>query len=97
MKNYKVRIREEKSEFFKELMKNLDFVEFEEVEAFNEPRVYPGANFELRSDQTEVSGRSTQPDREKRKPRVAASPEEEMQRLKDVMTRIDAIRDQNRK
>ena len=49
MKSFKVQVNNDKAEFFKELLRNFDFVEYEEVEGFYEPRVYPGAKFEIRS------------------------------------------------
>jgi len=45
MKNYRVRVRDEKTAFFEELMRYLDFCDYESVEGFAEPRIYPGFEF----------------------------------------------------
>ena len=49
MKNFKVKVDNNKAEFFKELMDSFKFVSYEEVDSFREPRVYPGGEFEIRS------------------------------------------------
>ena len=96
MKNYKVKVEDEKVKFFKELLSNLDFATFEELEETVEPRVYPGASFEIRS--RKGDSRSTVPEQtaaqaEERK-RSAQSREDS---LKDVLNKIEKMRNQGRK
>ncbi len=56
-------------------------------DAFDEPRIYPGANFEIRSSKSseEVS----------RQKQSSSSPED-LEKLRAVINRIDALRDQTR-
>ncbi len=49
MKNFKIQVDEQKVAFFKELLDSLDFVRYEEMEVYSEPRVYPAADFEISS------------------------------------------------
>jgi len=96
MKNYKVKVEDEKVKFFKELLSNLDFATFEELEETVEPRVYPAASFEIRSSKGE--SKSTHPDQtaaqaEERK-KSAQSREDS---LKDVLNKIEQMRNQGRK
>jgi len=96
MKNYKVKVEDEKVKFFKELLSNLDFATFEELEETVEPRVYPAANFEIRSSKGE--SKSTHPEQ------IAAQAEERKKStqsredsLKDVLNKIEQLRNQGRK
>ncbi|TAJ12014.1 hypothetical protein DMA11_14575 [Marinilabiliaceae bacterium JC017] len=95
MKNFKVKVENGKADFFKELMKNLDFVEFEEVEAFHEPRIYPGANFEIRSQKAGASQISVPPGGIDISSEAGAA--QSMDRLKEVLSKIDQMRDQSKK
>jgi hypothetical protein len=91
MKSFKVQVQNSKADFFRELLRNLDFVDFEEVDGFYESRVYPGANFELR---TQSRPATTE------KP-VAGVPNvtkdaDAMANIRKVLSNIDAQRDKHR-
>ncbi|MBN2744718.1 hypothetical protein [Breznakibacter xylanolyticus] len=92
MKSFKVQVHNNKAEFFKELMKNFDFVEFEEVDAFYEPRVYPGAQFEIRSNSAIATSAPQLPT----SPKVPPVPDEAIESLKKALSHINEIR-QNRR
>ncbi|WP_462318879.1 hypothetical protein [Marinilabilia sp.] len=95
MKHYRIKVRDDKATFFEELLRYLDFLDYEQVEGFTEPRIY--SNFELRA----------RPDKEKKtdKSRESAfhskygggGEESSGESLRDVLARIDKIRDQARK
>ena len=96
MKNYKVKVEDEKVKFFKELLSNLDFATFEELDETVEPRVYPAASFEIRSGKGE--SKPPHPDQaanqaDERK-KSAQSREDS---LKDVLNKIEQMRNQGRK
>jgi hypothetical protein len=88
MKSFKVQVNNDKAEFFKELLKSLDFVEFEEVEGFYEPRVYPGAKFEIRSN-TAVSTSAPTLASEAKAPQNA---DDAMASIRKAMSQIDEQR-----
>ncbi|MGQ1946553.1 hypothetical protein ACT3CD_05560 [Geofilum sp. OHC36d9] len=93
MKNYRVKVRQEKADFFEELMRYLDFCDYEQVEGFSEPRIYPGF---------EMSSKDNHPKYPTRQHGAkgtdsAESKREVMENLREVMTRIEAQRDRNRK
>ncbi|WP_062125234.1 hypothetical protein [Geofilum rubicundum] len=91
MKNYRVRVRDEKAVFFEELMRYLDFCDYEGVEGFAEPRIYPG--FDFKAKDTEIKGNS----KGKSKDKKHMDTEGNLSNLREVMSRIDALRDKNRK
>jgi hypothetical protein len=88
MKYIKLKVQNNKLEFMKELLSHFDFVDIEIAESFDEPRIYPGANFEIRSTKTT--------DETNRSKSSGPSPED-MDKLRAVINRIDAQRDQARK
>lgn len=96
MKNYKVKVDDEKVEFFKELLNSLDFATFEEIEEKTEPRVYPAASFEIRSGSkvphSASQGKAGATNEERKK--SAQSREDS---LKDVLNKIEQLRKQGRK
>ncbi|WP_088654636.1 hypothetical protein [Geofilum rhodophaeum] len=92
MKNYRVRVRDEKTAFFEELMRYLDFCDYESVEGFAEPRIYPGFEFKEKEKSTK-KGAKGRPVKEA----GIADLESNMASLREVMSRIDAQRDKNRK
>lgn len=95
MKHYRIKVRDDKAGFFEELLRYLDFLDYEQVDSFSEPRVY--TNFELRA----------RKDEEKKEYRsnpssVSSSKQREKQEssadsLREVLSRIDKIRDEARK
>lgn len=94
MKSFKVLVHNHKAEFFKELLKNFDFVEFEEVDSFSEPRVYPGANFEIRS-----SANTQHMPLMADKPSLnstSLSNEDKMENLRKALRQIEEQRSKNR-
>jgi hypothetical protein len=94
MKHYRIKVRDDKAEFFEELLRYLDFLDYEQVEGFSEPRVY--TNFELKArkeDDTKKPGRrkkESQPSKKKSKHESSG------ESLKEVLARIDQMRDQSR-
>ncbi len=101
MKHYRIKVRDDKVDFFEELLRYLDFLDYEQVESFSEPRIY--TNFELRARQEEEkketrrktksggSGRTAK--RRKGKEQNESSGES----LREVLSRIDQMRDESRK
>ncbi len=92
MKSFKVQVQNHKAEFFKELLKNLDFVEFEQVEGFYEPRVYPGAKFEIRSNTAVSTSAPTLPSEAK----IPPTSDDAMASLRKALSQIDEQRQKRR-
>lgn len=90
MKSFKVKISDDKYQFFIDLMKNLQFVEYEEVDGFHEPRVYPGANFEIRSSTDEKEKER------KKESKVSSKDEEGMNSIRSVLEKIEKQREGNK-
>jgi len=93
MKNYRVKVRKEKADFFEELMRYLDFCDYEQVEGFSEPRIYPG--FEMSSKDNHSKYPAGQ--QGNKSSDNTESKREVMENLREVMSRIEAQRDRNRK
>ncbi|WP_291861471.1 hypothetical protein [Marinilabilia sp.] len=95
MKHYRIKVRDDKAVFFEELLRYLDFLDYEQVESFSEPRIY--TNFELRSQKE----KEKKPIMSKEKGRYAGKKAEgqssSAESLREVLARIDQIRDQARK
>ncbi|TLX70525.1 hypothetical protein E9993_22170 [Labilibacter sediminis] len=95
MKNFKVQVDNHQAEFFKQLMDRFDFVTYEEVDGFHEPRVYPAADFEIRSEKD----RAAQAKEGMGKVRTKVSTDSEEKRkmdamsdIRDVISQIDRMR-----
>ncbi len=87
MKYIKLKVQNNKLDFMKELLSHFDFVDMEIAESFDEPRIYPSANFEIRSSKSnDETGRA----------KASPSTPEDMDKLRAVINRIDALRDQSR-
>lgn len=95
MKHYRIKVRDDKAAFFEELLRYLDFLDYEQVEGFSEPRIY--SNFELRARQD--TEKKTDKTRESAfHTKYGKSVEESSgESLREVLARIDKIRDQARK
>jgi hypothetical protein len=95
MKHYRIKVRDDKAKFLEELLRYLDFLDYEEVENFSEPRVY--TNFELKSGQEKKRKqgkiKEQSPSAKVKNNKQEASAES----LREVMARIDQMRDQVRK
>jgi len=94
MKHYRIKVRSDKSEFFEELLRHLDFLDYEQVESFSEPRIY--TNFELKSRQEKekpMEQKEFQASRSTKKEKQSSSADS----LKEVLARIDKMRDKARK
>jgi len=97
MKNFKVKVDNNKAEFFKELMDSFKFVSYEEVDSFREPRVYPGGEFEIRSpkDTTpitysmEKAGRKLE---QESKGKPTQTREQSLEDIKKALSKIEALR-----
>ena len=98
MKNFKVLVSEGEVDFFKALLNKFDFVQYEQVESFAEPRVYPAADFEIRS----VKDSSVQGKEERGIPNVNRKIEDEeskkdaMSDIRNVISQIDKMRDRSK-
>ena len=93
MKHYRIKVRDDKAVFFEELLRYLDFLDYEQVEGFTEPRIY--TNFELRARQEKE--KKTDKSKEHLYSKHAGSDESSGDNLREVLARIDQIRDQARK
>jgi hypothetical protein len=91
MKSFKVQVQNSKADFFRELLRNLDFVDFEEVDGFYESRVYPGANFELRTHSRPAPG-----DKPVSGVPSVTKDADAMANIRKVLSNIDAQRDKHR-
>ncbi len=95
MKNFKVQVDDEKADFFKQLLQSLNFARYEEVDTFHEPRIYPAANFEIRSKLSDDSFYESEAREEGAKKKSQDSLSERYSSLKDVISQIDKIRTNN--
>lgn len=93
MKNYRVKVRDDKAGFFEELMRYLDFLDYETVEGFSEPRIYP--SFELRGDQKR--GRNSTKNSGKTKGKNEPGSVNNLNTIREVMQKIEAMRDKGKK
>lgn len=93
MRNYRVKVRDDKAAFFEELMRYLDFLDYETVEGFSEPRIYSG--FEIRPKSKKTTGESKNSGRSKDK--LPFDPDSGFSSLREVMDKIDAMRDRSKK
>jgi hypothetical protein len=89
MKNYRVKVRDDKAQFFEELMRYLDFLDFEVVEGFSEPRIYSG--FEINAREKKAQGASKNHKQEK----PAMDAISGFGNIREVMERIEAMRDKS--
>ncbi|WP_075589978.1 hypothetical protein [Labilibacter marinus] len=95
MKNYKVQVSEKEARFFVELMDKLSFVQYEEVESFTEPRIYPAADFEIRSskDKTVIADLHNSKNSPNKSLEVKdESKKDAMRDIRDVISQIDKLR-----
>ncbi len=106
MERIVIQVENNKADFLKELIGYFDFVEIMKVENIVEPRVYPGANFEIRpknkiakideniKDSTslfdEVQNSNENLD-------ISNENEKNIKQLRDAMSVINRLRDKNRK
>ncbi len=93
MKNFRVKVRDDKADFFEELMRYLDFLDYEMVEGFSEPRIYPG--FEIRANEKKGSAMSKNSGSLKEK--LSSNAESHLDNLREVIQKIDAMRDKAKK
>jgi len=97
MKHYRIKVRDDKAVFFEELLRYLDFLDYEQVESFSEPRIY--TNFELRSQKTKAMEPRSTPTKSKGRSRSLGdeAKSSSAESLREVLARIDQMRDQSRK
>lgn len=95
MKHYRIKVRDDKAKFLEELLRYLDFLDYEEVENFSEPRVYP--NFELKSSREKKRKQSKRKEQAPSATSKDNKQESSAESLREVMARIDQMRDQVRK
>jgi len=91
MKNYRVKVREDKVAFFEELMRYLDFLDYEMVEGFSEPRIY--SSFEMAPKSKKMGSEPKSGDSDKSKSQQ--EPYSKFANLREVMGKIDAMRDKS--
>jgi hypothetical protein len=89
MKNYRVKVREDKVVFFEELMRYLDFADYEMVEGFSEARIY--SSFEITPKSKKVMGESKNSEKDKLKPQF--DPNSGFANIREVMSKIEAQRE----
>jgi len=101
MKHYRIKVRDDKAEFFEELLRYLDFLDYEQVESFSEPRIY--TNFELKARQSEekkTSKRKSSSGRvgtTKKTGKEQRENESSAESLREVLSKIDQMRDEAKK
>lgn len=95
MKHYRIKVRDDKAVFFEELLRYLDFLDYEQVESFSEPRIY--TNFELRSQKEKEKKPITTKDKGKHSGKKLEGQSSSADSLREVLARIDKIRDQARR
>ncbi|WP_016777981.1 hypothetical protein [Anaerophaga thermohalophila] len=95
MKHYRIKVRDDKAKFLEELLRYLDFLDYEEVENFSEPRVY--TNFELKSSQEKKRKQSKIKEQAPSAKSKDNKQESSAESLREVLARIDQMRDQVRK
>lgn len=97
MKHYRIKVRDDKATFFEELMRYLDFLDYEQVESFSEPRIY--TNFELRPQKAKVMEQRSVSSKEKGRIKTVGdqAKSSSAESLREVLARIDQMRDQSRK
>ena len=91
MMSYRVKVRAEKADFFEELLKHLDFCDYEKLDSVSEARIYP--SFEIRSGNNKVQGKV----KTESSGHIHNNSGDNLNNLREVMSRIDARRDRNRK
>ncbi len=95
MKNFKIQVNNNEVKFFMELLDRLDFVQYEPMDNFSEPRVYPAADFEIRSVKNDVNVEAEQaskPDVEE----VEKSKKDALSEIRNVISQIDRLRDRTK-
>ncbi len=105
MKNFKVKVDDAKGDFFTELLRSLDFVSFEEVDSFREPRVYPAAEFEIRSPQDtsvptfkkSAPGKNKTSKSEKDGNQNEGDKKDSFSDIREVLSKIEALRSHSKK
>ncbi|MBZ4677036.1 MAG: hypothetical protein JG782_1656 [Anaerophaga sp.] len=96
MKHYRIKVRDDKAKFLQELLRYLDFLDYEEVENFSEPRVY--TNFELKSGQEKKKRKQSKIKEQASSAKSKDNKQESSaESLREVLARIDQMRDQVRK
>jgi len=99
MKNFKIQVSDKEVIFFMELMDKLNFVQYEAVESFNEPRVYPGADFQIRSGKNQVDSEVDTVAQKTAKSipeEMENSKKEALNNIRNVISLIDRQRDQTK-
>ncbi len=88
MKHFRIKVRDEKADFFEELLRYLDFLDYEQVDAFSEPRIY--ANFNLRPGEKKSPPKGKMKDFSEGVKRASDSSTDD---LREVLSRIDKLRE----
>jgi hypothetical protein len=95
MKHYRIKIRDDKAAFFEELLRYLDFLDYEQMESFSEPRIY--TNFELKAREEKENKTGKTKNIGSSKGRHTEGQSSSAESLREVLAKIDQIRDQSRK
>ncbi|SMO74258.1 hypothetical protein SAMN06265379_10693 [Saccharicrinis carchari] len=99
MKNYKIQIEDTEVQFFRHLMDKLGFTKYEEIKPVNEPRVYPGGNFEIRSSNNPAPKSDTNlsaGNSSLGKQQSSNTRKDAMKDIRDIISRIDRERNKNK-
>ncbi|MGQ1783783.1 MULTISPECIES: hypothetical protein [unclassified Saccharicrinis] len=99
MKNFKVKVEDREVKFFKELLDKFSFVHYEELVGSEEPRIYPAADFEIRSKKHQedkgVKADSGEPPKRSLE-KSKKNRQDAMNDIRNVISQIDKLRDSSR-
>lgn len=98
MKNFKVSVHINKVDFFKELLDSLNFVNYEDLQVEVEPRLYPGADFEIRSKKNvkeNMSSELTQLNAERKAKSSDENRKDALSDIRDAMSKINKLRNKS--
>ncbi len=106
MERFVIEVEKRKAKFFNDLINNFDFAEIVEVDSIVEPRIYPAADFEIRSgnqntkrgdnSKKQASTSSTSSDIGMKIDALGES-EKNLKQIREAMYAIDKQRERSRK
>lgn len=91
MKNYRVKVRDDKAVFFEELMRYLDFLDYEKVEGFSEPRIYSSFEISPKNSKEAAGSKKGESDKSKSLQELNSG----FGNLREVIEKIEAMRDKS--
>jgi len=104
MKRFVIEIEKSKANFFEDLIKNFDFVKSIKVENIVEPRIYPAADFEIRSGNQDTESYNEEHTSDinlsasaNNNISIINERERNLKQIRDAMSAIDKIRENRHK